>query len=111
VLRAMAREPESAEAFMAECESARGADPRYDAHLDLTRAALEDLGRGDPQFAARALVEDMALALQASLLLRNGPAQVADAFCAARLGGRHRAFGTLPHGVDAAPLVARALAE
>jgi putative acyl-CoA dehydrogenase len=110
VLRAMAREPESVDAFVAECESARGADPRFDAHLDLTRTALEDLGRGDPQFAARALVEDMALALQASLLIRNGPAMVADAFCAARLGSRHRAFGTLPHGVDAAPLVARALA-
>ncbi len=110
VLRAMARQPESVAAFMAECESARGADPRLDAHLDATRAALDDLHRTEPQFAARALVEDMALALQGSLLVRNGPAAVADAFCAARLGGRHRAFGTLPHGVDAAPLVDRALA-
>ena len=95
---------------MAECESARGADQRLDAHLDATRTALEDLQRGDPQFAARALVEDLALALQASVLVRTGPAPVADAFCAARLGGRHRAFGTLPNRVDPAPLVARALA-
>ena len=86
-------------------------DPRLDAHLDLTRAALEDLRRGDPQFAARALVEDMALALQGSLLVRNGPRTSADAFCAARLGGRHRAFGTLPSGMDAAPLVDRALPQ
>jgi putative acyl-CoA dehydrogenase len=111
VLRAMAREPESLDTFMAECESARGADPRLDTHLDATRAALDGLRRTEPQFAARALVEDLALALQASLLIRNGPGPVADAFCAARLGSRHRAFGTLPHGVDAAPLVARALAE
>jgi putative acyl-CoA dehydrogenase len=110
VLRAMAREPESVDAFLAECESARGADRRLDVHLDATRTALDDLRRTEPQFAARALVEDMALALQGSLLVRNGPAAVADAFCAARLGGRHRAFGTLPPGVDAERLVARALA-
>ena len=60
---------------------------------------------------ARACVEDLALALQASLLLRTAPAAVADAFCAARLGGRHRAFGTLPAGMDAAPFVERALAD
>jgi putative acyl-CoA dehydrogenase len=110
VLRAMARQPESMAAFVAECELARGADPRLDAHLDRARAALADLQRTEPQFAARALVEDLALALQGSLLVRNGPAAAADAFCAARLGGGHRAFGTLPPGVDAAPFVERALA-
>ena len=80
------------------------AKDRFRAH------GLDTVGDSDPQFAARALVEDMALALQASVLVRNGPAHVADAFCAARLGNRHRAFGTLPAGVDAAPLVDRALA-
>ena len=34
VLRAMAREPEGLPAFLAECELARGADARLDAHLD-----------------------------------------------------------------------------
>jgi putative acyl-CoA dehydrogenase len=111
VLRAMAREPESVGGFMLECESARGADRRLDAHLDATRAALDDLAHTEPQFAARALVEDMALALQGALLVRNGPAHVADAFCAARLEGRHRAFGTLRAGSDAASLVERALPQ
>ena len=46
------------------------------------------------------MVEDMALALQASLLLRHAPAAVADAFCAGRLGARGLAFGDLPRGVD-----------
>jgi putative acyl-CoA dehydrogenase len=110
VLRAIAREPDSVDAFMAECELARGADARLDAHLDATRAALDGLHGAEPQFVARALVEDMALALQGSLLLRTGLAAVADAFCAARLGNRHHAFGTLPRGIDAAPLVDRALA-
>jgi putative acyl-CoA dehydrogenase len=43
----------------------------------------------------------MALALQASLLVRHAPAALADAFCASRLGGAHgRAYGTLPPGCD-----------
>ncbi|MDQ6807440.1 MAG: DNA alkylation response protein, partial [Actinomycetota bacterium] len=56
------------------------------------------------------VVEDLALALQASLLVRHAPAAVADAFCAARLGGEGgHAYGTLPVGVDSAAIVDRAL--
>ena len=57
---------------------------------------------------ARRLVERMALCLQGSLLVRHAPSEVADAFCAARLGGEGgRAYGTLPRGVDAAAIVER----
>jgi putative acyl-CoA dehydrogenase len=55
-------------------------------------------------------VEDLAIALQASLLVRHAPPEVADAFCAGRLGRGGRAFGTLPAGVDAPAIVDRALA-
>jgi putative acyl-CoA dehydrogenase len=52
----------------------------------------------------------MALALQASLLVRHAPAAVADAFCVSRLdGGGMRQYGTLPRGVDAAAVVTRAM--
>ena len=64
----------------------------------------------DPEFEARRLVEDLALALQASLLVRHAPPAVADAFCAGRLGDGGRVFGTLPAGVDAGAIVDRALA-
>jgi len=38
----------------------------------------------------------------------DAPAEVADAFCATRLGGEGgRAYGTLPPGVDAAAIVER----
>jgi putative acyl-CoA dehydrogenase len=47
--------------------------------------------------------------LQASLLVRYAPSFVADAFCASRLGGGGRAYGTLPAGVDGGAIVARAL--
>ena len=109
VLRAMAREPEGLTAFLAECELARGADARLDAHLDALPRSLAGLAE-DAQWQARRLVEDLALAFQASLLVRCAPGAVADAFCAGRLGvARGRAFGSLPRGIDAAAVVARVL--
>ena len=110
VLRALAREPEGLPAFLAECELAAGADPRFDAHLAATRERVSALGAGDPEWLARRVVEDLAIALQASLLLRHAPPFVADAFCAGRLGDGGRAFGTLPSGLDAEAIVERALA-
>jgi putative acyl-CoA dehydrogenase len=56
---------------------------------------------------ARRLLESLATALQASLLVRHAPPEVADAFCASRLerpGGVH---GTLPDGLDLAAIVER----
>jgi putative acyl-CoA dehydrogenase len=100
VLRALAREPGAGEAFLAECSLARGADARLDALLDSLRMP------GDPWEARRA-VEDLAIAFQASLLVRFAPDFVAGAFLARASGGR--AFGTLPAGVDGRAIVDRAL--
>jgi putative acyl-CoA dehydrogenase len=77
-----------------------------------TREGLDALA-ADPargEWSARRVVEDMALALQASLLLRHAPPAVSDAFCAGRLGERGLAFGDLPRTVDGAAIVDRALA-
>jgi putative acyl-CoA dehydrogenase len=111
VLRALVKEPAGLPAFLAECDLAAGADARLDAHLARVRERTQTIfsDGGDPQFGARALVEDMALGLQASLLVRHSPPAVADAFCAARLGGEGgRAYGTLPAGVDAGAIIERA---
>jgi putative acyl-CoA dehydrogenase len=111
VLRALMREPEALPAFMAECKQASGADARLDKHIQEIEADLAAFDPEEAQWRARALVERLALALQASLLVRNAPSAVADAFCAGRLGGGGgRAFGTLPSGVDAQAIVDRALA-
>jgi putative acyl-CoA dehydrogenase len=109
VLRALSREPEGLPAFLAECELTAGGDPRLDAHLAAIRERLRHLDDGDPQWTARRLVEDLAVALQASLLVRHAPPAVADAFCAGRLGEGGRVYGTLPPGTDAAAIVDRAL--
>ena len=111
VLRAMAREPDGLPAFLAECEQARGADARLDAHLDSLPATLGALTGEDAQWLARRAVEDLALAFQASLLVRTAPPEVADAFCAGRLGdARGRVYGTLPKGISEGPILDRALA-
>jgi putative acyl-CoA dehydrogenase len=110
VLRALAREPEGLPAFLAECELARGADARLDAHLDALPATLQELAGDDAQWLARRAVEDLAVAFQASLLVRTAPPAVAVAFCAGRLGdSRGRVFGTLPRGIDGSAIVERAL--
>ncbi len=49
------------------------------------RRAGASVAEADAQFAVRSLVEDLALALQGSLLVRHAPAAVADGFCAGRL--------------------------
>ena len=106
VLRALARDPSALEAFLVEVEQAAGADP----HLDRFTADLrEEFTRfEDIETRARRVVERMALALQASLLVRHAPPAVADAFCAARLSeqGGHE-YGTLPAGADHAAIVER----
>ncbi|MBP1632270.1 MAG: fadE8 [Acidobacteria bacterium] len=107
VLRAMRREPDSVEAFLAELDAAAGADLRYDSALkDLKQAMAAPAEEG-----ARRLVERMAVLLQASLLLRHSPAFVSDAFVAARLGDPGVAYGALPPGVDVEAIVARAMPE
>lgn len=105
VLRAAAREPETREAVMEELAAARGADRRYDARLERIHAAWSDGTALEAR--ARRLVEDLAVALQASLLLRHGPASAADAFCAGRIEVPGACFGTLPAGLPLKAIVER----
>ncbi|HEY1521665.1 MAG TPA: acyl-CoA dehydrogenase family protein [Solirubrobacteraceae bacterium] len=111
VLRAIAKEPAGLPAFMQECELAAGADQRLDAHLARVRDRATAVFAGqDPQFEARRVVEELALGLQGSLVVRHSPPAVADAFCASRLAGEGgRVYGTLPPGVQAQEIIDRAL--
>ncbi|MFI6944822.1 acyl-CoA dehydrogenase family protein [Streptomyces sp. NPDC050422] len=107
VLRALQREPLALNAFLSEVGRARGADHRLDRAIKDLLTELADLHGIEAR--ARRLVERMALVLQGSLLVRWAPPEVADAFCASRLGGEWgSAFGTLPHTLDLASVVERA---
>jgi len=106
VLRALGRAPRSLEVFLAEVEQAQGADPRLDAHVERLKARFTDPATLESR--ARRVVEDMALALEGSLLVRNAPPAVSEAFCAARLGGDGGLeYGTLPAGSDFEAIIER----
>lgn len=111
VLRALAREPESAAAFEEEVSVAAGEHPLLDAHIVATRRLLRETAGADAASAAlnaRRLVEQLALALQGSLLVRTAPTAVSDAFIASRLGEtRGHLYGVLPAGTDLEVILSR----
>jgi putative acyl-CoA dehydrogenase len=123
VLRALRRSPASADALLAELDLAAGGDKRLDeatAELRRMLAGLAGLA-AEPgaaagaaaEYQARRLAGLIASLLQGALLVRHAPPAVADAFCASRLGsasagGPGYAFGTLPDGLELAPVVDRA---
>jgi putative acyl-CoA dehydrogenase len=100
------------EVLAAELATARGANAALDAFCDtlLARVAdAADLTDSAEEAAARRLAQDVALAVQATLLCRHAPDFVFDAFCASRLEGRGAAvFGTLPADADLGAIIRRA---
>ncbi len=92
-MRAITKEPDTLDRLLAEVRLAH--DPRIEHFLAGFDADLSEGG-------ARRVAERLALALQASLLIRFSPPAIAGTFCQSRLAGDWgRAFGTLP---AAAPL-------
>ncbi|MFC7638722.1 acyl-CoA dehydrogenase family protein [Streptomyces thermogriseus] len=107
VLRALRREQGALDAYLREVGRARGADHRLDAAIRDLLTELADLEGVEAR--ARRLAERLALVLQGALLVRHAPPEVADAFCASRLGREWgAAFGTLPHTLNLAAVVDRA---
>jgi putative acyl-CoA dehydrogenase len=107
VLRAMQKSPAAVEAFFAEVAKARGASAVLDGYVVALMTDLHD--PADIEYRARDIVDRMALALQAALLLQNAPSAVSDAFCSSRLepAGHHN-YGALPRGVDCGAIIERA---
>ncbi|MDQ3266997.1 MAG: isovaleryl-CoA dehydrogenase [Myxococcota bacterium] len=107
VLRAMAREPASVEAFLAEVNDAAQAEPRLARFVDgLQQELTGDVTTVEPR--ARRVVEKMALALQGALVVRHAHPAVAAAFCQTRLEGDYgQTFGTLPSGLDVTAILQR----
>ena len=107
VLRAASRSPQSVPAFLDEVRLAKGADRHLDRLLE--RLDGELAAPQEHEARARRIAERMAIALQASLVIRHSPSAVADAFCTTRLGGDGGvAYGSLPAGLDLRAIVERA---
>ncbi|GFM51875.1 acyl-CoA dehydrogenase [Pseudomonas cichorii] len=104
VLRALSKESGVLDVLFAELGDGHG-DRHLKAHIEKLQAAFTDTR--DIQYRARQLTEDIALGLQARLLLEAGNTAVSDAFIAGRLLSPGRVYGALPVGVDAETLLAR----
>ena len=104
VLRALTKEPGLVEMLFNELGDGHG-DSHLKAHIHSLQQQITD--KDDIQYRARQLTEDIAVALQAKLLLEAGNSLVSDAFIASRLQHQSRVYGTLPRGLDAAALIAR----
>jgi putative acyl-CoA dehydrogenase len=107
VLRAIGKEPAAWSTLYEELASGATNDARLMKHLARMQALLSN--PATTEVNARRIVEGLAIAAQAVVLLRTAPSGVAEVFCAARLGGeRGAAFGTLPVSAPLDELLTRA---
>lgn len=106
VLRAMTKTPATVEAYFKEVSLALGKHTLFDQAVACLQAEFQNLD--NLEFRARHVVDQLAVLLQAALLLQHAPDYVASAFCLSRLGqqGMHN-YGSLPVEVNARTIIER----
>jgi putative acyl-CoA dehydrogenase len=110
ILRAMRKSPESLQAYLSFMGETKGSNKYLDAALERVEKSLltKNLSNEILERHARTLATQLALCLQAALLIRRLPQTVSDAFCSSRLGPeRGSIFGDLPMDVDTDVLIKR----
>ena len=106
LLRAL-RKADAGAALAHELAPARGAHPALDRLVAALPARVEEMAT---EIEARRLAQDVALAVQASLLCQGAPAAAFSAFCDSRIAGNWgQSFGTLGAGTDFDTILARAM--
>lgn len=107
VLRAIQKEPSVVEVFLQELDRSKGRDKHFDRYLADLKKEFSDLA--SLEYRSRRVVEKLALALQASVLLRHGDQTVAEAFVSSRLvGDSGLNYGTLGKSVSCQAIMERA---
>ena len=107
MLRALGRSPEVLETWFSELGKTVGASAQLDNAVSALQLAVTS--PEEVEYRARRIVDQLALTMQASLLLQAGNHGVADAFIASRLGqAGERNYGTLPTGLDVDTILDRA---
>ena len=96
MVRALAREPETRDALLAELRDAGFGD-------EATRLLAAPVAERD----ARHVIERLALALAAATLNKHAPHAVSDAFAARRLHARSATFGAGDGAIDETALIER----
>ena len=109
VWRAIGKSPGVIDAWLSELEITQNAHPLLDKAVSALKTML--YAQQNQEAQARVVAVQLALTLQASLLVRGGSSAVAEAFIQSRLGAGVAAgltFGTLPEGLDVTTLLQRA---
>ncbi|GLU34225.1 isovaleryl-CoA dehydrogenase [Trinickia caryophylli] len=112
VLRALERDPQGAQALLAQWRAQAQGHPALTAALG-TLAGLVEAPPQEREAQARRLAQQLVLCAQGVLMLDAAPGPSADAFIATRIGESDRCgrvYGTLPAGLDHGAIVARAFA-
>ncbi|SDJ86580.1 acyl-CoA dehydrogenase family protein [Microbulbifer yueqingensis] len=106
VLRAVGKTPAVLLAWYDELARSAGADTLLDRAVTTLKNEMANLEQ--LEYRARHLVDQLALVMQAHLLVQGGNSAVAEAFIASRLGntGAH-STGTLPAGLDTGHIIER----
>jgi putative acyl-CoA dehydrogenase len=106
LLRAL-RKADAAAALDRELAPARGAHAALDRLAASLPTRVEEMAT---ELEARRLAQDVALAVQATLLFQSAPSASFAAFCDSRIAGNWgHAFGTLAAGTDFDTLIERAM--
>ena len=107
MLRALSKQPDVLDAWFDEVALTERASPELDSAVTTLKRTIAKLD--DAEFVARRLTDQLALTMQASLLVRGGCSAVADAFIATRLtvSGVHN-YGALPSSIDVTGILGRA---
>ncbi|HET9716720.1 MAG TPA: isovaleryl-CoA dehydrogenase [Pseudolabrys sp.] len=104
VLRALGRTPNATDVLRQELDG----DARLKRVSVRLSKRLAGADRND-ETQARALTRELVLGMQAALLVRHAPAEIADAFFASRLDGNAGStFGLLPTGLNLRSIIERA---
>jgi len=109
VLRALQKTPAVLERWFMEMAKTDGYHPLLDTAIAQLKSIFEAPNK--LEFRARYVIEQLALTMQASLLLRSAPAGVAEAFIRSRLSGGQGIYGCLPDGIDTQAILSRVLPE
>jgi putative acyl-CoA dehydrogenase len=106
LLRAL-QKADGGAALAHELAPAKAAHPALDRLVTALPTRVEEMAT---EVEARRLAQDVALAVQAALLLQTAPAAVFAAFCESRLAGDWgHTFGTLGGGTDFDAIITRAM--
>jgi putative acyl-CoA dehydrogenase len=106
LLRAL-RKADAAAALAHELAPAKGMHPALDRLAAQLPIRVEEMAT---EMEARRLAQDVALAVQATLLAQTAPTAVFSAFCNSRIGGEWgHSFGSLGVGIDFDAILTRAM--